>query len=245
MVVNKVLFFMPVLFLMICLNAASQSEERDIPPPLVYGDENDPSGGEAAGRIPPEPVGKKFALVFSEGLTASWLTRIIKQTERSNFVFKDFLPGLYFGVQTASFKPLNTLIRLAAFYPLSSSFNKIPQAPKSPLHFGIDFFGGADFEIFMLKYVRLNFSPGLHLFFLNSDRWNYLNLGIAGHLRLELPLTRSWTILLNGMASLDNGNLGANRLMEPFDIVYQYQVDAGIRYSKKISNAYSYLKPKS
>jgi hypothetical protein len=230
---------MPVLFLMICLNAAPQQDERNSPPPLEYGDENDPYEEDD----PPESAEKMFTVVYSEGVAASWLTRIIKQTERSNFVFKDFLPGLYFGAQLANFKPLTPMLRLAVFYPLSSTFNEIPQAPKSPLHFGVDFFGGVDFEVFTLKYVRLNLSPGLHLFFLNSDRWNYLNLGVAGLLRLELPLARDWTILLNGMASFDNGNLGTNSLMEPFDIVYQYQIDFGIRYSKKLSNAYSYIKP--
>jgi hypothetical protein len=238
--VKKTWFFISLLFLTICQNAAPQQDGL-VPSPAQYGDENAPSGQEAAGFSLPLSGEKPVAFIFSEGLTASWLTRIIKQTDRSNFVFKDFLPGLYFGVQMANFKPLNPMIRLAAFYPLSSSFNKIPQPPKSPLHFGIDFFGGADFEVFSLKYVRIYLSPGLHLFFLNSDRWNYLNLGVAGLTRVELPLTGNWTILLNGMASLDNGNLGANRRMEPFDIVYQYQVDFGVRYSKKLSNAYSYI----
>jgi hypothetical protein len=234
---KKILPLISALFLLICPNAASQADGQNAPSPPVYSGENEPDG-EAA---PARPGGKGFTLVLSEGLTASWLTRIIKQAERGNFVFKDFLPGLYFGVQTANFKPLNPLIRLAVFYPLSSSFNKIPQPPKSPLHFGIDFLGGADFGIFTLNYFRLNLAPALHLFFLNSDRWNYLNLGIAAQARVELPLSEGWTILLNGMASLDNGNLGGNRLMEPFDVVYQYQVDLGVRYSKKVSNAYFYL----
>jgi hypothetical protein len=242
--VKKTWLFIPALFLLLCQNAAPQSGEGNALSSAEYGDENTPSGQEAAGLGLPASEEKAFALVLSEGLTASWLTRIIKQTERSNFVYKDFLPGLYFGVQTANLKPLNPLIRLAVFYPLSSSFNKIPQPPKSPLQFGIDFFGGANFEVFPQKYARFNFAPGLHLFFLNSDRWNYLNLGLAGQARVELPLTRSWTILIGGMASLDNGNLGANRRMEPFDIVYQYQVEVGVRYSKKAPNEFFYIKPK-
>jgi hypothetical protein len=182
------------------------------------------------------------ALVYYEGLSASWLTRITKQTGRSNFVLEDFMPGLYFGMTLTNIKYLSPMIRLTAYYPLQSTFNKIPQPAKTPLHFGVDFFGGPAFHINIRKYAGFQIAPGLHLLFLNSDRWNYFNLGIAGLAGLEFPLTRNWTILVNGMASLDNGNLGGNRLLEPFDIVYQYQVDIGVRYSKKRSNTFSYIR---
>jgi hypothetical protein len=190
------------------------------------------------------PADRKAGLfiIYNEGLSVSWLTRITRQTGRSNFVFEDFMPGLYFGMALTNVKYLTPTIRLTAYYPLSSTFNKIPQPPKTPLHFGVDFFGGPAFQIDALKYVRFNLAPGLHFLFLNSDRWNYFNLGIAGLVGFELPLTRGWTILINGIASLDNGNLGGNRLMEPFDIVYQYQIDLGVRYSKKRSNTFSYIR---
>jgi len=74
------------------------------------------------------------------------------------------------------------------------------------------------------------------LFFLNAERWNYLDLGAAGFLGMELPLTKNWTFLCGGFASLDNGNLGGNSRMEPFNIVYQYQLEIGVRYSKKLAN---------
>ena len=32
-----------------------------------------------------------FFLLFDQGVTAAWNTRIVKQTGRSNFVFEDFL----------------------------------------------------------------------------------------------------------------------------------------------------------
>jgi hypothetical protein len=197
-----------------------------------------------AGTEPAAPADKaaKPFIVYYEGLSASWLTRITRQTGRSNFVFEDFMPGLYFGMALTNGTCLAPAIRLTAYYPLHSTFNKIPQPPKTPLHFGVDFFGGPAFQIDPLKYVRFNLSPGLHFLFLNSDRWNYFNVGVAGLAGLELPLTRDWTILVNGMASLDNGNLGGNRFMEPFDIVYQYQVDIGIRYTKKHPDAFSYIR---
>jgi hypothetical protein len=210
--------------------------------------ESAPPAAEEAPAVPAlglaAEIKPKHYLIFSEGLTASWLTRIVKQTGRSNFVFSDFLPGLFFNMKMANFKLVTPMIRLSAYYPLQSTFNKIPQPPKLPLHYGADLFVAPDFELGGLKYIRFNLAPGLHFFFLNSERWNYFNLGIVGLVGVELPLSRGWTILINGMASLDNGNLGANRDMEPFDIVYQYQVDIGVRYSKKVPNNYPYIKPR-
>jgi len=182
-------------------------------------------------------------VVFSEGATCSWLTRIIKQTGRSNFVFNDFLPGLYFRMDMENIKYVNPMIRLVALYPMTSTFNKFPQKPKTPLHIGADMVVGARFDILNLKYFRLNVGPGAHLFFLNSDRWNYFELGGAAFVGMELPLSKRWTLLFNGFASIDYGNLGANRLIEPFDICYQYQIDIGVRYSKKLENK-TFLIPK-
>jgi len=105
-----------------------------------------------------------------------------------------------------------------------------------PLHFGVDMNLGLDFDLFDFKYVRLNAGPAIHLLFLNSDRWNYFELGMAAFLGMELPIAKRWTLICNGFASIDNGNLGDNRNMEPFDIAYQYQIDIGVRYSKKLEN---------
>jgi hypothetical protein len=177
-----------------------------------------------------------YYLLFSEGVTCSWLTRIIKQTGRSNFVFEDFLAGPYFRMDLHTPKNITPMLRVAVLYPLISTFNKFPQKPKTPLHFGADMNLGANFNIFNFPYFRLNAGPAAHLFFLNSDRWNYWELGAAAFVGMELPISQSWTLICNGFASLDYGNLGDNRNMEPFDIAYQYQVDIGVRYSKKMIN---------
>jgi len=180
-------------------------------------------------------VDKKY-LTFNQGATASWLTRVIKQTERSNFVFRDFLPGVYFGAELRNVKYIVPMARLAAYYPISSTFNKMPQIPVTPLHYAADMAVGLRFEPLNMKYLRFNVGPALHMFFLNSDRWNYFNLGAAAVAGIELPIVPRWTLLVDGYASIDNGNLGANRHMEPFDIAWQYQVDIGFRYSKKKLN---------
>ena len=58
----------------------------------------------------------------------------------------------------------------------------------------------------------------------------------------ELPIAKRWTILVNGFASLDYGNFGTNKNIEPLNYVWQYQLDLGFRYSKKATNSYSYIK---
>jgi hypothetical protein len=179
---------------------------------------------------------EKIFFTFNQGAAASWLTRIINQTERSNFVFRDFLAGLYFGAELRNVPYVVPMMRVAAYYPLTASFNAMPQSPKTPLHAAADMVAGLRVEPFNMQYLRINFGPGLHLFFLNADRWNYFNLGAAAVAGIELPLFSRWTLLVDGYASIDNGNLGANRLMEPFDIVWQYQIDVGFRYSKKKGN---------
>jgi len=174
-------------------------------------------------------------VTLNYGAAASWLIRIIKQTGRSNFVFRDFLPGLYFSAEMQNIQYVTPAVRVTAYYPLVSSFNYMPQKPNTPLHFAVDFLAGARFEI-AWNIFKFNAGPGLHVFFLNADRWNYLNLGVAAAAGVELAINPKWTFLINGFVSVDNGNLGTNRLMEPFDIVYQYQTTVGVRYSKKKLN---------
>ena len=179
--------------------------------------------------------GRKLYVTFTYGPTASWLTRIIEQTERSNFVFRNFLPGIYFTTELQNLPLITPEVRAAFYYPLLSSFNHVPYA-NSPLNFAGDLFAGARFEIGW-GFFRINGGPGLHLLFLSSDRWNYFNMGAALAVGIELALSPGWSLLIDGFASIDNGNLGTNKQMEPFNITYQYQTALGVRYSKKKRNA--------
>lgn len=191
-------------------------------------------------------ITEKPFIVFNEGVCVSWITRIQKQTTRSNFVFNDFLLGAYFGFTTVNMKPLNSTVRIAAFYPYSFTFNDVPQIAKQVLRYAFDLFAGPVFQPDMWNYVRFNLSPGIHCLYQMSDRFHYIQAGIGGLAGIELPLSARWTILINGIASLDYGNFGTNKTMEPYDWVYQYQLDFGVRYSKKKPNKYNYLlrKPK-
>jgi hypothetical protein len=192
----------------------------------------------------PDPVGPQYGvpdnkpfLTFSYGAAASWLTRIINQTERSNFVFRDFMPGLYFGMELRNLQYITPFLRLTAYYPLISTFNLMPQKPNTPMHIGADFYTGLSFTLSIKEVVRLYAGPALHMFFLNADRWNYFNIGASAIGGVELALSPGWTLLVDGAASLDNGNLGTNRIMEPFTTVFQYQAGFGFRYSKKMQNS--------
>lgn len=180
-------------------------------------------------------------VVYNEGLATSWVTRVMKQSGRSNFVFSDFLAGAYFGITARNMEPMDLTVRLTAYYPLSSKFNGHPQVSSSPLHYALDLYVAPTLRLTMWNYVYINLSGGLHFFFQNSERWNYIDLGIGGLAGLELPLSRRWTILIDGIASYDYGNFGTNRNLEPYNHVWQYQLSLGVRYSRAGENQYSYI----
>ena len=183
-------------------------------------------------------------VIFDYGLTTSWVNRVIKQEEygRSNFNFQDFLVGAYISMQTQNMKPLNSVIRLAGYYPFSFTFNEVPQVSKAILRGSADLFAGILLELDMWNYLRINLSPGMHVYYQYSDRFNYVHVGGALLANLELPIAQCWTIKLDGIASLDYANLGSNKNVEVYDVCWQYQLDVGFRYSKKALNKYNYLK---
>ena len=180
----------------------------------------------------PEIKNKPF-VVFNEGVSFAQITRIEKQTERSNFVRENYLVGAYFEMQTENMKPVNSLIKLSAYYPFHNTFNGMKQYPKQVILYAFDLFAGPIFQADMWNYVHINFATGLHYMDQLTDEYhmNYLGLGFAAG--LGLPIASRWTILLNGFFSADYPNLGTNKNIQPFDIAWQYHVDFGIRYSKK------------
>ena len=243
-----------ILFLLIsscmCLLPA-QTEEQ---PVLIQPEEQpvltQPSSDSVQSQQEFEAYRNGFFLLFDQGATAAWNTRIIKQTGRSNFVFEDFLAGLYVTTRTKNFSsllpviPFEVLARVAAYYPLSHTFNDYPQPPVNMLNFGVDVFLAPVVQINFGDYAYLDLAAGPHFLYQKADRWHYVHLGIGGMLGVQMPLARRWTLLLNGMASLDNANLGSNKKMEVYDLAWQYQASFGFRYSKRAPNVKTYIPTK-
>lgn len=187
-------------------------------------------------------------IMFNEGAAYTIITRLEKQEKRSNFVRQNHLVGLFFSAQTENMKPVNSMIRIAAYYPFFNTFNGMRQYPKQTILYAFDLLAAPMIQADMWKYVRLNFAGGLHYMYQLTDEYhmNYLGGGLLAG--VELPLARRWTILTDGTATLDYPNLGTNRIVQPFDFAWQYNVSVGLRYSKKGENKYAYIhriKPKN
>lgn len=221
----KKTFFIITFFIFLPLLFAQESTDNNIDPKTGF-----------------PIIEEKPFITFDEGLCCTWVNRTILQDNRSNFNFQDFLAGAYCTMSTVNMMPLNSMIRLAAYYPLVFTFNEVPQTTKSLFQGGVDLFAGINVNLNMWNYVRFRLSPGMHFLYQYTDRFNYCNLGLAGFASIELPLSLHWTLLLDGIASIDYGNFGSNSTIEPYDVVWQYQLEFGIRYSKKQANKYNYLK---
>ena len=189
-------------------------------------------------------INPKPFIIFNEGVSWASVTRIQKQDSRSNFVFRDDMIGAFFGIQTKNMQPCNSIVRIAAYYPYHHTFNEVPQDSMQTILYGCDIFAAPLFETDMWKYVRIHFAPGIHFLYQLSDNWNYIDLGLGAQLGLELPVAWHWTILVNGFATADYGNLGSNKNMMPFDYCWEYQLELGLRYSRKAPNEFSYINSK-
>lgn len=181
-------------------------------------------------------------IMFNEGFAAAQVTRIQTVSGRSNFVWQNNMIGAFFQIQTRNMKPVNSVIRTSVFYPIYNTFNDVKQYPKQTVLYAFDLFAGPIIETDMWKYVRLKFGLGLHYMYQLSDEYhlNYLGGGtLAG---LELPIEPRWSILLDGTFSFDYPNFGTNRLVQPYDYSWQYQINLGVRCSVKGKNKYSYIR---
>ena len=179
-------------------------------------------------------------VVFDEGLSLTQVTRIIKQTERTNFVFRDVMAGAYMDVKTIGFPGINPIFRIAAYTPLAMTFNYVPQ--KTLLtNYALDSFLGFEFRHSMLDYLFIDITPGVHMLYQVTDRFSLITLGTELMLTCELPISYNWTILVSGAGSFDYGNFGSNKIIEPYDYTWQLTCDLGVRYTTKMPNKYNYL----
>ena len=157
-------------------------------------------------------------------------------------MWQNSMIGAFFEVQSKNMRPLNSIIRVSAFYPFYYTFNDVKQVPKQTVLYAFDLFAGPIIETDMWKYVRLKFSAGLHYMYQLTDEYHLHYLGGGLLAGLELPLAPKWTILLDGTFDLDYPNFGTNRMVQPFDYSWQYHLNLGVRYSKKARNQYSYIR---
>jgi hypothetical protein len=193
----------------------------------------------------PEIEAKPYVM-FNEGAAFSQVTRIVYQDDynRSNFVWQNYLAGVYCEMQTGNMKPVNSIYRVAAYYPFYHTFNGMEQPAKQPILYAFDVYAGPFFQGDMWKYVLINFSFGPHFFYELSDEYHHVEAGGAVMLGIELPVATYWTIINNGIFSVDYGNLGSNRSMQPYDMVWNYQVELGVRFSLRGAHEYAYIHQK-
>lgn len=187
-------------------------------------------------------ITEKPYVIFDEGISFANVVRLEKQSGRSNFVWQDHMIGGYLALQTVNMKPCNSIIKVSAYYPFAHDFNDVEQIAKQVILYAFDLFAGPVFETDMWEYIRLKFGAGLHYMYQLSDEYHLHYLGLGLITSTELPVAHRWTIVLNAGLDLDYPNLGTNRDMQPFDLSWQYHVDAGIRYSRKKTNKYSYVR---
>ncbi|MCR5219017.1 hypothetical protein [Treponema sp.] len=181
-------------------------------------------------------------IIFDEGVTFATVVRLEEMSGRSNFVWQDYMIGAYFAVQSVNMKPCNSMIKISAYYPFSHEFNDVEQIAKQTILYAFDLFAGPIFETNMWEYVRLKYGIGLHYMYQLSDEYHLHYLGLGLLTGTELPVAHRWTILVNAGFDLDYPNLGTNKNIQPFDYSWQYHVDVGIRYSRKKTNKYSYVR---
>ena len=191
----------------------------------------------------PEIKEKPF-IVFDWGSASTLTTRIEIQDYRSNFVRQDFLTGAYLGIKTVNMMPCNSIIKISAFYPIKHTFNGMNQKYTQMFLYAFDIFAGPDLELDMWHYVRFNFSIGLHYYLQMTDDFFLQYLGAAGLVGIELPVAKTFTIVMNGLFTFDYPNLGTNQMVQPYDYEWQYQLNVGLRFSSKNPNVYSYIKSK-
>lgn len=187
------------------------------------------------------PFLRPLNLTFQEGASYGQITRIEKMENRSNLVKETFLAGAFFNMKTNDLWIVDFTLQVNAFYPFYNAFNGMHQFTKNKLLYAVDSYFGAVYSIKKFKYVNIDISFGMHYMYQLTDEYhmNYIGLGTLD--TLEFPLTKRWSIINNYFFSYDNPNLGSNKLVQPFNASYQYHIDLGVRYSKKVENQFYYI----
>jgi hypothetical protein len=147
-------------------------------------------------------------------------------------------------MQTGNMKSVNSICSVAVYYPFYHTFNGMEQLAKQPILYAFDAYAGAFFQGDLWKYVLINFSFGPHIFYKLSDEYHHVEAGGAVMIGIGLPVATYWTIINNGIFSVDYGNLGSNLIIQPYDMVWNYQIELGVRFSLRGANEYAYIHQK-
>ena len=91
-------------------------------------------------------------------------------------------------MQPGNMKPVNSIYRIAAYYPFYHTFNGMEQPSKQPILYAFDAYAGPFFQGDLWKYVLINFSFGPHFFYELSDEYHHIEAGGAVMLGIELPI---------------------------------------------------------
>lgn len=177
------------------------------------------------------------------GLSWSRVTRIQTQTTRSNFVWNDNLIGAFYSAQTGNL-PLNVIGKLAILYPYHCDFNGMEQKSKQVILYAFDFNAGPIWTIPLGEISKLDLAPMFHFRYQLSDKYHHFDLGAGIFVGFEFPVTRKFSVLLNGEFAYDFGNLGTNGRMQPFNPVFSYSADLGFRITTRGANKFHYIKNK-
>ena len=181
-------------------------------------------------------------VTFDEGVSFAQVTRIEKLDDRSNFVRENLMIGAYFTTRTVGLPLVDLQLDVSAYYPFYQAFNGMQQQPRNVVNYAFDGYLAAYYNYDWFKYVIITGSLGMHYMYQLTDEWymHYLGLGLS--VGLELPVSQGWTIVNRNYFSYDNANLGNNKLIQPFYASYQYHINLGVRYSRRVRNEYSYIK---
>lgn len=175
----------------------------------------------------------------------SWqhVTRIQKNTTRSNFVWEDDMIGAFYACQTGNL-PINWLAKLSVLYPYHSMFNKMEQKSKQVILYAFDLHAGPIWTMDIFEAFKLDLSPAVHYRYQLSDKFHHNDLGLGAMVTAEFPITKKISVLLNGEFTYDFFNLGTNARMQRYDNIFSYNVDLGCRISKRGENKFYYVKNK-
>lgn len=182
-------------------------------------------------------------VTHNEGVAFASVNRLQKKTGRSNFYWQDNMIGAFYAMQTVNV-PLNIYGRIAAFYPVEYKFNEVPQTSKQVLLYAFDLFVGPIWTIDIKPAVRIQISPGFHTMYQLHDKAHYVNIGGGVLIGVEMPMTKGITLIVNGTFTYDDGNIGTNARMQPFDHCWSYCATLGVRFSK-YPNKFYYIKSKA